>query len=76
MADLLERLSGPSVAKWLFTFVLFLSIAFYFAWGFAFNALFDLATYTMTAILFFSGLFGTLLYRELEKEEAAGASAR
>lgn len=66
----------PGILKWVFTFVLVMGVVFYFAWGFAYNALFDLANYTMSAILFFTGLFGMLLYRELEKEEAAGASAR
>lgn len=66
----------PSFLKWVFTFILVLSVAFYFAWGFAFDALTDLATYTMTVILLFTGLFGALLYRELEKEEATAAAGR
>jgi hypothetical protein len=66
----------PTQLKWVFTFVLVLGVTFYFAWGFAFNALFDLANYTASAILIFTGLFGALLYRELEKEEAAAAAAR
>ncbi|HEX9709776.1 MAG TPA: hypothetical protein VGB42_07435 [Candidatus Thermoplasmatota archaeon] len=66
----------PGVLKWVFTFVLVLGVAFYFAWGFAYNALFDLANYTASAILIFTGLFGMLLYRELEREEAGGAAAR
>ncbi len=66
----------PTWLKWIFTCILVLGVAFYFTWGFAYNALFDLANYTMSAILIFTGLFGMILYRELEKEEAAGNATR
>jgi uncharacterized membrane protein len=71
MADDIEV--KPGILKWVFTFVMVLGVVFYFTWGFAYNALFDLANYTASAILFFTGLFGMFLYRELEKEEAAAS---
>ena len=63
----------PRFLRLLFTLTFVGGIAFYFAWGFAFDAFFDLANYTMSVILIFSGLFGSFLYRELEKEKATSA---
>ena len=66
----------PGFLRLLFTLSFVGGIAFYLAWGFAFDAFFDVANYTMSVILIFTGLFGTLLYRELEKEKAAGIKAQ
>ena len=68
-----EEMVSPAVLKWVFTFCLVTGVLFYFTWGFAFNAFLDYANYTISAALIFTGLFGTLLYRELEKEKAASA---
>jgi hypothetical protein len=68
-----EDVVSPTFLKWLFTVFLVTGVLFYVAWGFAFNAFLDYANYTISAALIFTGLFGTLLYREMEKEKAAGA---
>lgn len=67
---------SPTLLKWVFTFFLVTGVLFYFIWGFAFNAFLDFANYTVSAALVFTGLFGTMLYRELEKQKAAGVRAQ
>jgi hypothetical protein len=49
-------------------------VIFYFAWGLAFDAFLDYASFTITACLVFPGLFGMFLYRELEREQAKAAT--
>ena len=71
-----EEMVSPTVLKWVFTFCLVTGVLFFFIWGFAFNAFLDYANYTVSAALVFTGLFGTMLYRELEKEKAAGVKAQ
>ncbi len=71
-----EEMVSPTYLKWVYAFTLILGVGFYFTWGFAFNAFFDFANYTVTVILVFTGLFGTSLYRELEKEKAKAIAAR
>jgi hypothetical protein len=65
-----DDLLTPRHLKWIFSLVLIAGVLFYFMWGFAFHAFFDYANYTISVILVFTGLFGTFLYRELEKEQA------
>jgi hypothetical protein len=71
MAD--DELLTPTHLKWVSAFVLLVGVGFYFMWGFAFHAFFDFANYTVSVILVLTGLFGTFLYRELERERAAAA---
>ncbi len=73
---MVEEMVSPTYLKWVYAFVLILGVGFYFAWGFAFNAFFDYANYTVTVILVFTGLFGTFLYRELEREKEKARIAR
>jgi hypothetical protein len=65
-----DDLLTPKHLKWIFALVLMAGVTFYFMWGFAFHAFFDFANYTITVILVFTGLIGTFLYRELEREQA------
>jgi hypothetical protein len=71
-----EEMVSPTVLKWAYAFILIVGISFYFAWGFAFNAFFDFANYTVSVLLIASGLFGTFLYRELEREKAKGQASK
>lgn len=71
-----EEAVSPTILKWVYAFVLVLGVAFYFAWGFAFNAFFDFANYTISVLLIMTGLFGTFLYRELEREKAKAQAAK
>lgn len=70
-----EELLTPTHLKWIFAVVLLFGVLFYFSWGFAFNAFLDYANYTITVILVMTGLVGTFLYRELERERAKAQSA-
>lgn len=71
-----EEMVSPTVLKWVYAFVLMVGVGFYFAWGFAFDAFFDFANYTVSVILIFTGLFGTFLYRELEREKSKAQAAK
>lgn len=66
----------PGQIKWIFAVVLLAGVAFFFMWGFAFHAFFDYANYTISSILVFTGLFGTFLYRELEREAATAKASQ
>ena len=68
-----EKGVSPTVIKWLYTICLLTGVIFFFTWGLVFNAFLDYATYTVSAALVFTGLFGTFLYRELEREKAKGS---
>ena len=61
---------SPTLLKRLYAGCLLTGVIFYFTWGLVFDAFLDFATYTVTAALVFTGLFGTFLYRELEREKA------
>ena len=67
MAD--EGIS-PTWLKRIYAACLLTGVIFFFTWGLVFNAFDDFATYTVTAAFVFTGLFGTFLYRELEREKA------
>lgn len=64
---------SPTWLKRLYAGCLLTGVIFYFTWGLVFNAFFDYANYTISAALVFTGLFGTFLYRELEREKAKAA---
>ncbi len=71
-----DDLLTPTHLKWIYAFVLLLGVGFYFVWGFAFDAFLDFANYTISVILIFTGLFGTFLYRELEREKARAQATK
>lgn len=71
-----EEMVSPTLLKRVYAIVLVIGIGFYFSWGFAFNAFFDYANYTVSVILVFTGLFGSFLYRELEREKEKERAAR
>lgn len=73
---MVDEVVSPTILKWVYAFILVLGVGFYFAWGFAYNAFFDLANYTVSVLLVGAGLVGTFLYRELEREKAAGRAAK
>ena len=71
-----DEILTPTHLKWIYAVVLLAGVTFYFMWGFAFHAFFDYANYTISAILVFTGLFGTFLYREIERERARAQASQ
>jgi len=68
-------LLSPTRLKQIYAFILVAGIGFYFVWGFTYNAFLDYANFTISVILVLSGLVGTFLYREIEREAAAKTAA-
>ena len=71
-----EEVMSPTLLKRIYAGVLVLGVGFYFVWGFSFDAWFDYANYTVSVILILTGLVGTFLYRELEREKAKAQAAK
>jgi hypothetical protein len=71
-----DEMLSPTRLKQIYAFVLVVGIGFYFVWGFTYNAFFDYANFTVTIILVLTGLVGTFLYRELEREKANRLAAK
>jgi hypothetical protein len=71
-----EEMVSPTVLKWFSAFLLVLGVSFYVSWGFAFDAFFDFANYTISVSLIMTGLIGTFLYRELEREKATAQASK
>jgi hypothetical protein len=71
-----DELLSPTRLKQIYAFVLVVGIGFYFVWSFTYNAFFDYATFTISIILVLSGLVGTFLYREIEREKAEKLAAK